>query len=350
MDQYLLKIATRRSFHLSGASSMLDADDERWAMAREERPVAVASEGTLPSTFSPTAMRDWLQCELKYFFAHVERWRAPASEHTALGDVVHAALDELYTLPAPERTRATADDLLATQLDAAEADRQYAHLVEDEALWADVRGRATESVGGLFALEDPARIEVAKDALGQWVDASLFGAPVRGRIDRTTEAATWTVTDYKTGKVPPPRYVAGALSAVYTYAAALAASHPRKRIPDQVELLYLLGPERIARPVARPHLLEHARTIGRTWTDVVTAHRAATYTARTGPLCGWCAFAVGCPVRSREAPPPGSAGSRELLAAGGLTQGRTRPTQDEDQDLDALADAAEAAQPESDQP
>lgn len=317
-------------------------------MARVERRVDVSAPGALPSGFSPTAMRDWLQCELKYYFSHVERWRAPATEHTALGDIVHAALDRLYALPAPERTRATADGILATELDDAKAAGQYAHLVSDQPLWAGVRARAGQCVDGLFTLENPHDIEAGPDELGRWVEASLFGAPVRGRLDRTTSSATWTVTDYKTGKVPPPRYVAGALSAVYTYAAALAASHPRRRIPDQVELLYLLGPERIARPVARPHLLEHARTIGRTWADVVTAHRAAKYTARTGPLCGWCPFAPACPVRSREAPPPGSAGSRELLAAGGLTQGRARP--DQDQSLDALADAAEAAQPESDQP
>jgi RecB family exonuclease len=275
-------------------------------MAHVERPVAVAAAGSMPSAISPTVMRDWQQCELKYYFSHVERWRPPASE-----------------------------------LAEAEANEQYAHLVADETPWADVRSRATSSLDGLFALEDPPRVEAGPVDLSRSVEASLFGAPMRGKIDRLTSAATWTVTDYKTGKVPPPRYVASALSAVYTYAAALAAAHPRKRIPDQVELLYLLGPERIARPVVRGHLLDHARSVGRTWSDVNAAYAAATYTARTGPLCGWCPFAAACPVQSAEAPTPGSDASHDLLSNAGLAFGRERAERDDD----PLADAAEAAQP-----
>ena len=166
--------------------------------------------------------------------------------------------------------------------------------MEDEALWADVRGRATESVGGLFALEDPARIEVAKDALGQWVDASLFGAPVRGRIDRTTEAATWTVTDYKTGAVPSVQHERKRLSGVHVYSLlteALLGVRPRR-----IQLLYLSQPLAISTEPSDQTTRGTRRTMGAIWQAVERACEREDFRPRQSRLCNYCAYQNYCPV------------------------------------------------------
>ncbi len=100
-----------------------------------------------------------------------------------------------------------------------------------------------------------------------------------------TDDGIWRITDYKTGKVPASRYVERALAGLFTYAAALAASHPERRIPDEVELLYLLAPARIRRPILRPYLLDHARALGETWTQIQQAHARSRWSVSPGPLC-----------------------------------------------------------------
>jgi putative RecB family exonuclease len=313
-------------------------------VARREGIVDVrAGSAALPSSLSPSRAKDFEQCGLKFFFAAVLRWRTPPTEHTAVGNVGHDALERLYLLPPEKRDTEAAAELLSDAWQRVlVGDDAYVDLLSDPALATDTRARAEVAVGNIFALEDPRRIVVDAGELECWTAADLFGAPIRGRIDRMTDTGVWRVADYKTGKVPAPRYVEGALAGLFTYAASLAASHPDRRIPDEVELLYLAEPRRISRPVVRTYLLDHARKLGATWATIVAAHDAAVWLARTGPLCGWCAFAPVCPMVTKGAPVPGSAQSDEQLLAMGLTRGRGTASvedtaRDDDQDAAELA-------------
>jgi putative RecB family exonuclease len=150
-----------------------------------------------------------------------------------------------------------------------------------------------------------------------------------------TADGVWRISDYKTGRVPAPRYVEKALAGLFTYAAVLAASHPDKQLPDEVELLYLLGPKRIRRPVLRPYLLEHAQRLDVTWHDINSSYDGSTWHAVTGPLCRFCDFAIACPARNRDAPPPGSSASHELLTGRGLRRSTAVIDTGHDPDLDA---------------
>jgi hypothetical protein len=77
--------------------------------------------------------------------------------------------------------------------------------------------------------------------------------------------------DYKSGRVPQPRYTSKAFFGLWTYAAALAASDPERVLPDRVELLYLIGRERLSRPVLRAVAIEHAKSLARIWRQALTA-------------------------------------------------------------------------------
>jgi putative RecB family exonuclease len=275
-------------------------------------PIQVQQTAGLPATLSPSRASDFTSCGLKFFFGAVDRWRSGPTVHTALGNVVHEAVERLYLLPAEERTRARASELLD---EAWAAEHDYTPLLSPA-----IRVKAEQSLDGLYALEDPTQLVVHPDDVETWVEATLYGAPIRGRIDRMTADGVWRISDYKTGKVPAARYVEKALQGLFTYAAALAASHPDKRLPDEVELLYLLGPTRIRRPVLRPYLLDHAGRLDTTWSSIETSYETSTWHATTGPLCNWCDFAKACPVRSRNAPVPGSPESHAILEAQGLTR------------------------------
>ncbi len=306
-----------------------------------ERLVAVTPNGGgLPSFLSPTRAAEFRQCGLKFYFSAVERWRSPATEHTALGNVVHDVAEALYRLPAVERTRDTASELLTRLWSKWQAEPGHEQLLSAGS-GAAIRARAEAALDGLFELEDPTVVLAEADGLEAWVSAPLYRAPVRGRVDRMTDDGIWRITDYKTGRVPAPRYVEKALAGLFTYAAALAASHPERRIPDEVELLYLLAPARIRRPVLRPYLLDHARALGETWGQIEQSHARSRWSVGPGPLCDWCPFTPACPVRNRQAPQPGTAASQALLSAAGLSRsGQAVPA---DAGLDPDLDAAEVA-------
>jgi len=146
------------------------------------------------------------------------------------------------------------------------------------------------------------------------------GVPVRGRIDRLYDASgAYVVADYKSGRVPRPEYTATAFFGLWTYAAALAASDPDRVLPDRVELLYLVGRERLARPVVRAVALDHARDLARIWRQILTAVQRTAVTARTSPLCDWCAFSSICPARTKvPLPRVGSDEHAALVGALGL--------------------------------
>src|ERR1700729_1717734 len=104
---------------------------------------------------SPSRAADFKQCPLLYRFRAIDRLPEPPSTAQVRGSVVHAALEQLYGLPAAERGPQTVDALigpaweqvlatepeLAEQLDA----EQQAHLL----------GEARKLLSGYYRLEDP---------------------------------------------------------------------------------------------------------------------------------------------------------------------------------------------------
>jgi putative RecB family exonuclease len=268
--------------------------------------VAVPDDLSLPSSISPTSASTWRQCELKYTLTYVMGWQEAGTIAQLIGNTAHHAIELLYALDPAERTRARASDLLRAVAPDEAAKAGFTTTQEQRpALARQVLDACEDSLNGLFELEDPATVTVGADGLEVWVSATLYGAPVRGRIDRVYDASgAYVVADYKTGKVPKSAYTQKAFFGLWTYAAALAAADPDRVLPDRIELLYLVGRERLARPVLRSVALEHAKDLARIWGQIGRIPARRFVEARTGPLCGWCAFETACPARTRKPLPP----------------------------------------------
>ncbi len=268
--------------------------------------VPVPSDLSLPSSISPTSASTWRQCELKYALTYVMGWQEAGTIAQLIGNTSHRAIELLYALDPAERTRDRASDLLRA-VAPEEAAKAGLTIVEADrpGLERQVLDACEDSLSGLFDLEDPATVTVGADGLEVWVSATLYGAPIRGRIDRLYDASgAYVVADYKTGKVPKSAYTQKAFFGLWTYAAALAASDPDRVLPDRIELLYLIGRQRLARPVLRSVALEHAKDLARIWNQIGAIPARRSVEARTGPLCGWCAFETACPARTRSKLPP----------------------------------------------
>ena len=159
---------------------------------------------------SPSRAADFKQCPLLYRFRAIDRLPEAPSTAQLRGSVVHAALEQLYGLPAraarPGHRDAAGrpgwEQVIAGEPElAGELDpEQRTHLLDE----------ARALLSGYYRLEDPTRFD--PQSCEQRVEVELAdGTLLRGFIDRIDVAATGElrVVDYKTGKAPPEAAGAG---------------------------------------------------------------------------------------------------------------------------------------------
>ena len=87
-----------------------------------------------PTALSPSRAADFMQCPLLYRFRVVDRLPEAPSPAAVRGTVVHAVLERLFDLPAPERTLGAARSLLQPQWERVRAeDPELAALFDGDA-------------------------------------------------------------------------------------------------------------------------------------------------------------------------------------------------------------------------
>jgi len=291
--------------------------------AGPEGPAAPGEPGDVPRrpALSPSRANDFKQCPLLYRFRAIDRLPEVPSAAQVRGTLVHAVLEQLFLLPAQERTpeaaRAllcptwerlcTADPGLAAALfgDSSSPDQSGGETgVEtggDTEAWL---ASAERLLDAYFALEDPRLLE--PEARELLVEVELeSGLLLRGyvdRVDRTgTDGATIRVVDYKTGSAPRPIAEARALFQMKFYALALLML--RGVMPTELRLLYLTGPEVLHYTPDEAQLRRFARTLEAIWAAIRTAGSTGDFRPNPGPSCGWCSYKPLCPAWDGVPPP-----------------------------------------------
>lgn len=298
--------------------------------------VRVGSKGNgLPGRVSPSQVSTYESCPLRYFFATVLGWREGSTTWTVAGNLVHDTFEALYRLPAADRGPERARTLLGDIAQAAFAEPETAAFSRNE----EVAHRAQSSIENLYVLESPTELTVVGEDLEAPVDADLAGVRFGGRLDRLTREPYARLTDYKTGKRPPPERLGKALRQLFLYAAALRAVGVAVA---EVELLYVFANARVRRPVFPAVLDDTTRALSRmreaSQADLVRGG----WEARKSALCGFCAFKPVCPVFHSGAPTPGSPESDAVLTERGLAQRRRPVPEPIELDRDSSVDEAEA--------
>lgn len=149
---------------------------------------------------SPSRAGDFLQCPLQYRFRTIDRLPEPTSPDAVRGTLVHKVLEDLFDLPAPDRTPERARDLLVPSWDALLNEApELAELFGEEG--ADVAGWLTscrEVIDRYFTLEDPRRLEPAERELyvETLLDSKLLLRGFVDRVDVSPEGLV-RVVDYK---------------------------------------------------------------------------------------------------------------------------------------------------------
>ncbi|MFM8237045.1 MAG: RecB family exonuclease, partial [Actinomycetota bacterium] len=122
------------------------------------------------------------------------------------------------------------------------------------------------------------------------------GVRMRGVIDRLEldDDGELVITDYKTGKPPPPQRLQESLTGVNIYSRLCEAMLGRR--PARVQLLYLSTPERIVSTPTPATLRGVDGRAGAVMSAVRTACERDDFRPKTSPLCNWCSFQEFCPA------------------------------------------------------
>jgi putative RecB family exonuclease len=267
------------------------------------------SDETVPPVrrpaLSPSRASDFKQCPLLYRFRAIDRLPEPASTAQVRGSVVHAALEQLYGLPADQRGRDTAMTLVGPAWDqVVAAQPELASEIEPE-LRAELLEEARALLSGYYRLEDPTRFD--PQSCEQRVEVELEdGTLLRGFVDRIDVAPTGElrVVDYKTGKAPAEARALAEFKAMFQmkfYAVALLRS--RGVLPARLRLLYLSDSQVLDYTPDLDELLRFEKTLMAIWRAIQSAGATGDFRPNPSRLCDWCAHHSHCPVFGGTPPP-----------------------------------------------
>jgi len=248
----------------------------------------------LPPTLSPSRVATFTDCALAYRFANLDKLPEPPSPQATKGTLVHAALERLFTMPAPERTSEAAAACLDAAAVAMADDPELAGLGLDEEGTAAFVAEAHRLLGKYFDMEDPRSVNAV--GLELRLEAEVGGVSLRGIIDRLDrlDDGSFEVVDYKSSKAPSERHERAKLLGVDTY--ALLVERVLGVRPVAVRLLYLGdGVAITCRPSAQTTRFIEAK-VGAVWQSIQRANAGESFRPKPGPLCDWCTFQTWCPA------------------------------------------------------
>lgn len=254
------------------------------------------------TTLSPSRASDFKTCPQLYKFKSIDKIPTEPTIHQARGTTAHLALERLFALPAPERTPERLYDLFRDAWAQLKVD-EYPDLftsVDEERDWGI---ESLHLLAAYFGMEDPSSFEPEELEMDLTVDIDHM--TIRGILDRMerivevddagSSRELLVITDYKTGRAPPPQYANKAFFALKIYALLIRVT--RGITPDRVRLLYLNGPTEYTLDITDAQLDAMDRQLAALWRAIEQAIATDIWPARTSPLCDWCDYKEGlCPA------------------------------------------------------
>lgn len=273
-------------------------------------PVAAAAASTttkstdlsLPSRLSPSRMSDFKKCPKSFHFKSVLRIPTETTIAQLKGTLVHLVLERLFDLPRDSRTPAAAIALIPVCLSELNDNTSYTKIIQDN--FSLLSSESQELITKYFAMENPTNFDPTAREL--WVHGKVEEMPIVGVIDRldtvhnSDGSITSFISDYKTGKLPAPRYRAEAFFAMKVY--ALLQNQANKPV-NRLRLIYIKEAERkaVLRLEITPAILKDTLDeVSQLVTSIKTAHANNSWPAIVNPLCNWCDFKPICPAHTTK--------------------------------------------------
>jgi len=266
-----------------------------------------------------------MTCPLLYRFRVVDRIPERPSPAAVRGTLVHRVLEELFDLPATDRTieQATAMIPAAWEHVQSEESDVAAQLFESADQAQEWLASAVPLLESYFRLEDPTTLDPAERELR--VETTLDdGLVLRGFVDRLDRnaAGETRVVDYKTGKAPAEGFEQKALFQMRFY--ALVLWRATGTLPRQLQLLYLGSEHTLRYSPTEDDLLATERKVKALWAAIERAHQSGDWRPSPSRLCDWCDHQVRCPAFGGT-PPPLPGATADPIAPGTAAAGPAAP-------------------------
>lgn len=258
-------------------------------------------------SLSPSRASDYLTCPLLYRFRTIDRLPEPPSPAAVRGTVVHQVLEDLFDLPARDRTPEQVGRLLEPaweSLLAAEPELASMFAPSDPegpevGAWL---ATCHQALAVYFDLEDPRRLEPAERELyvESVLDSKLL---LRGFVDRVDVAPDGAIriVDYKTGRAPGEAFEAKALFQLKFY--ALVLWRMRGVVPAMLQLVYLGNAEILRYAPDEDDLRATERKVEAVWRAIEASRASGQWLPRRSGLCSFCAHRDLCPEFGGTPPP-----------------------------------------------
>jgi len=261
-------------------------------------------------SLSPSRAGDFMTCPLLYRYRTIDKLPEESSPAAVRGTLVHKVLEDLFDLPAAQRTPERALSMVEPAwTDLVQSEPVLAEMFAEEVAEGESALDLVEwlrscrtSVERYFTLEDPSRLEPAEREL--YVETVLDSRLLlRGFVDRIDVAPTGEVrvVDYKTGRAPGPQWEAKALFQMKFY--ALVLWRLRGEIPTMLQLIYLGSGEVLRYRPDEGDLRAVERKVDALWGAISRAAESGDWRPNKTPLCAWCSHQAICPEWGGTPPP-----------------------------------------------
>lgn len=247
-----------------------------------------------PAYLSPSSISTFQQCPLKYKYSRIDGLVEPPTEATLRGNYVHSVFEDLYALPAEERTLDAARQLAREWWEKDYADRTAPYIRNDKDRRM-FRWTSWWCIENLFLMEDPQKINF--DGLETELNNDIDGVAIKGFIDRWRKTEDGIIIgDYKTGKAPSPRFQADKYFQLFLYAFVLEKQI--KEPVSEVELLFVKDSVRLAKKVDDSDREQVRQTVVEVRKQIDDRCASGVFEPIKHRLCDWCSFKQICPIWS----------------------------------------------------
>jgi putative RecB family exonuclease len=245
---------------------------------------------TPPQYLSPSSIRTFIDCPQKFKISRFDNIKEPPSWATHLGSFTHEVLEHLYMADPEDRTTDTLKTLAGQLWVSNGWEEKVLALEEPQGDIKAFKVAAFTNMTNLWSLEDPTDTFI--DEMELEVESEVEGVRMKGYIDRLIfgEDETAIISDYKTGKVPNPKFNPDdkLFFQLLAYALMLEASND---VPTStLELLYLTQTTKKSLTVTPAHLATATGTIVETKELVDAACSTGDFPCNVTNLCDWCHY------------------------------------------------------------
>lgn len=248
-----------------------------------------------PEHLSASSIGTFNQCPLRFKFNKIDGITDDPTEATLMGNFVHDIVEEFYKYPPGDRNLLLAKTLAASLWEERwkEQVEPWVHGDESRRLF---RWNSWWCVENLWKIEDPQSVNPA--GLEHEVNGDVGGVRIKGFIDRysITEDGL-VISDYKTGKVPKPRYAGDKFFQLNLYAHLLRSEGIGQA--SRVELLYLKEGKTLASKVTDEDLNKAEQHVVQTKQEIDKRCETGEFEPKQSILCNWCSYKSICPVWSK---------------------------------------------------